>query len=516
MSHDLEKTTLSSFPKSYWLADSVPRFAPLTEDTETEVAVIGGGIVGVMAAYLLARAGKSVILVEAKDLLSGTTGHTTAKITAQHGLIYDALIRTFDEETARLYYDANMEGGWLIQEIAGNLDIDCQLESKDAVVFANGPNAVKKLQKEAKAYEQLSIDGVLSYGSENKLPFPVEAKLTMQNQAQFHPVQFLTPLLDEIEKNGGRIYDQTRALKVSKDGRTVETEHGSKLRCEHLVVATHYPFNDFDGFYLAKLSISRSYALAAKAARPLPEEMYISADTPTRSLRSIRDKDGEEWLLIAGDGHGAAKSETPMQNHYNNLEAFGRAWYGLEETDFHWSAQDMMTLDRVPYVGRMTSSLDNVFVATGFNKWGMAAGAVSAQLISDLILGRENAFADLFDPTRSKFKPRDIRQFVKKNVTVARDLVQTKVESPEKTIEELGRDEGGLVTVDGKKTGAYRDSDGQLHLVKPTCTHLGCGVRWNNAERSWDCPCHGSRFSYDGSVLNGPAVRPLDERQSSE
>lgn len=516
MSHDIEKTTLSSFPRSYWLAHPVPQFTSLTEHTETEVAVIGGGIVGVMTAYLLAKAGKSVVLVEAKDLLSGTTGHTTAKITAQHGLIYDALIRTFDEETARLYYDANMEGGWLIREIADNLDIDCQLESKDAVVFANAPNSVKKLQKEARAYEKLSIDGILSYGSENKLPFPVEAKLTMRNQAQFHPVQFLTPLLEEIERLGGRIYDQTRALKVSKNGKTVETEHGSKLHCEHLVVATHYPFNDFDGFYLAKLSISRSYALAAKVARPLQEEMYISADTPTRSLRPIRDRDGEEWLLIAGDGHGAAKSETPTQNHYSNLEAFGKAWYGLEETDYHWSAQDMMTLDRVPYVGRMTSFLDNVFVATGFNKWGMAAGAQSAQLISDLILGKENAFADLFDPTRSKMKPKDIQQFVKKNTSVARDLVMTKVESPEKTIEELGKDEGGLVTVDGKKAGAYRDSDGQLHLVKATCTHLGCGVRWNNAERSWDCPCHGSRFSYDGSVLNGPAVRPLDERESGE
>ena len=516
MSHDMHSTDLSSFPRSYWLTQPVPHFTALTEDTETEVGVVGGGIVGILTAYLLAKAGKSVVVIEAKEVLRGVTGHTTAKISAQHGLIYDNLIRTFGEDNARLYYEANMEGSRLIQDIAENLDIDCSLERKDAVVFASSQKSVKEIEKEARAYKALGIDGILAYGAIDDLPFPVEAALTMHHQAQFHPVQFLAPLLEEIERLGGRIYEQTRAVQLSKNGKAVLTEHGARLRCENVVVASHYPFNDFDGFYLAKLAISRSYALAAKVEGPIPQAMYISADAPTRSLRRIADDNGGERLLIAGDGHAAGKSETPTQNHYNNLEAFGRSWFGLKEADYHWSAQDMMTLDRVPYIGQMTASSPHVFVATGFNKWGMAAGALSAQLISDLILGRDNRFADLFDPTRSKMKAKDIQQFVKKNTTVAKDLVVTKAQQSEKTLDELNKDEGSLVTVDGRKAGAYRDTDGNLHIVKPTCTHLGCGVRWNNAERSWDCPCHGSRFSYEGDVLNGPALKPLDTLDADE
>lgn len=516
MNHEVHNTNLSSFPKSYWLAQPVPHFDALTKDIEAEVGVVGGGIVGILTAYLLAKAGKSVVLIEAKELVGGVTGHTTAKITAQHRLIYDDLIQTFGEDAARLYYEANMDGSRLIRDITEDLDIDCSLETKDAVVFASSRKSVKELEKEARAYEILGIDGVIAYGAENELPFPVEARLTMRNQAQFHPVQFLVPLIEEIEQLGGRIYEQTRAVKLSKDGKVMQTEHGAKVTCDDLVVASHYPFNDFNGFYVAKLAISRSYALAAEVEDPIPPAMYISADSPTRSLRSIADGKGGERLLIAGDGHPTGKSDTPTQNHYNNLNAFGESWFGLKETDYHWSAQDMMTLDRVPYIGRMTTDLDHVFVATGFNKWGMAAGALSAQLISDLILGKENRFADLFNPTRSKFKPRDIQQFVKKNTSVAKDLVMTKVESTEKTIDGLNKDEGGLVVVDGKKAGAYRDADGKLHLVKATCTHLGCGVRWNDAERTWDCPCHGSRYSYDGNVLNGPTVKPLDTLDSSE
>ena len=515
MSPDMHNN-LSSFPKSYWLTQNVSHFPALTEDIETEVAVVGGGIVGILTAYLAAKAGKSVVLIEGKELLRGATGHTTAKISAQHGLIYDDIIRTFDEEAARLYYEANMEGGRLIKEIAGDLDIDCGFEAKDAVVFANSPKAVKQIEKEARAYEQLDIDGRLAYGADDDLPFPVEASLTMREQAEFHPVQFLTPLLEEIERLGGRIYEQTRAVKLSKKGKVVHTEQGAELHCQKVVVASHYPFNDFDGFYVSKLAISRSYALAAKVEGPIPQAMYISADKPTRSLRSLTDAEGSQRLLIGGDSHAVGKSDTPTQSHYNNLEAFGKSWYGLKETDYHWSAQDMMTLDRVPYIGQMTASLPNVFVATGFNKWGMAAGALSAQLITDLITGKANRFEDLFDPTRSKMKSKDIQQFVKKNTAVAKDLVVTKTEQSDKTPNDLKRDEGGLVTVDGKKAGAYRDADGQLHIIKPTCTHLGCGVRWNNAERSWDCPCHGSRFSYDGKVLNGPALKPLDTLDADE
>ena len=499
------------FPKSYWLEHTIPNFPPMIEDEKTEVGIIGGGIVGIMTAYLLVKAGKQVVLIEGKEFLNGVTGHTTAKISAQHGLIYDELIQMFGEDAARLYYEANQEGLDLIREISQKLTIDCGLENKEAVVFASSEKSVKKIEAEARAYEALEIDGVLSYGNLDDLPFPVDAALTMRHQAQFHPVQFLSPLLEEIEKLGGLVYENTRAVQLSKDGSIVYMENGAQLACEQVVVATHYPFNDFNGLYFSKLSVERSYVIAAKVSNPVPAAMYLSADSPSRSLRSVIDSDGSKWLLIGGDNHQTGKSKAPTQTHYENLKVFGQKWYGLEKAPYRWSAQDMTTLDKVPYIGQMTASSENIYIATGFNKWGMAIGALAGQLITDSINEKPNRYTDLFNPLRSKLKGTALKEFTKKNTSVAKDFVATTTQRPDLTPEDLEMDEGGLVSVNGKKVGGYRDSKGQLHLVKTTCTHMGCGLRWNDAERSWDCACHGSRFSYQGDVLNGPAVKPLEK-----
>lgn len=497
---------LSRLPESYWRTHPVPNFPQMTTDGETEVGIIGAGIVGVITAYLLAKAGKQVTLIEAREVLSGVTGHTTAKITAQHGLIYDELIQTFSKSHAKLYYDANIAGLRLIQGLVEEEGIDCDFETKDATT-AKGALQIKK---EARAYRELGIKGVLTKDNLKDLPFATNAALTMPNQAQFHPVKFLTPLLKEIIRLGGKVYEQTRAIKI-KNSTTVQIENGTTLQCEKVVVATHYPFNDFNGFYFAKLSISRSYALAAQVAGPIPDGIYISADSPTRSLRSIPSENGERLLLIGGDSHPTGKSKTDTQQHYDNLANFGQKYFKVEDIPFHWSAQDMTTLDQVPYIGPMTGSSRDVLVATGFHKWGMAAGACAAQLLVDLIVGELNRYADLFDPTRGKFKLKDIQQFTVKNTVVGKDLLVTKAKRPDRVPDNLQLNEGGLVSVNGKKAGGYRDESGEVHLAKTTCTHMGCGLNWNDAEKSWDCPCHGSRFSYAGEVLNGPAVKPLEK-----
>lgn len=509
MDKDTQSSRHMPFPESYWLEHSVPAFSRLTEDTTTEVGVVGGGIVGIMTAYLLAKAGKQVSLVEARKLLNGVTGHTTAKITAQHNLLYDDLIQTFGEESARLYYEANRDGSELIQALVQELNIDCGLEKRDAVVFSTSDKYTQKIEAEARAYETLGIKGILSYGPIDELPFPVESALMMPNQAQFHPVQFLSFLIEEIIQMGGQIYEHTRAVQLSHARPTIEMENGTTVTCKKVVVATHYPFNDFDGLYLSKLSISRSYAIAAKIDAPVPQAMYISAESPSRSLRSITDKYGEDWLLIGGDDHQTGKSSSPTHSHYRNLEAFGERWFDLQEVSHYWSAQDMETLDQVPYISQMSNSSSVIFVATGFNKWGMAAGAMAGRLLTDSILELPNRYKALYNPLRSKMKMKDVQQFVKKNTSVAKDLVTTKVGRPSMTPDDLKLDQGGLVKVHGKKAGGYRDAHGELHLVDTSCTHMGCGIRWNDAERSWDCPCHGSRFTYKGDVLNGPAVEPL-------
>ncbi|GEK90303.1 Glycine/D-amino acid oxidase [Alkalibacterium putridalgicola] len=510
---------ISQFPNSYWHSHQRPHFSPLIQDESTEVAVIGGGIVGIVTAYLLAKAGKKVTLVEAREFFHGVTGHTTAKITAQHALIYNELIQTFGKEKARLYYEANRDGLDFIRETSKELNIDCDFEEKDAVVFASSAKGLKQIEKEARAYETLDINGTLTHGQLRDLPFETLAALTMPYQAQFHPVKYLKGLLDEVSRLGGQIYDRTRAVKLSKSDNTVTMENGAVLSYDEIVVASHYPFNDFDGLYFSKLSINRSYAIAGRINKPIPDGMYISAESPIRSLRSIPVENGNDLFLIGGDSHQTGKSNPPNQVHFENLLAFGKEWFELEEVEYHWSAQDMTTLDKVPYIGQMTRTSENVLVATGFNKWGMAMGVSAAKILTDIINGEENDYVELFDPTRNKLKGKDIQRFSKKNTSVGKNLLETKLQRPDKSPEDLDLDEGGLVSIGGKKLGGYRDENGELHLVKTTCSHMGCGLNWNNSERSWDCPCHGSRFSYSGDVLNGPAVKPLkkvDEKKSVE
>ena len=399
----------------------------------------------------------------------------------------------------------------MIKLISQQLSIACDLEERDASVFATSKKGKKQIEKEARAYGELGIDGIFTDGQVDELPFETTAAITMPAQAQFHPIKFLAPLLKEIERLGGEIYDHTRAVKVCKGKMRVHLENGAFLDCEKVVVATHYPFNDFNGLYFSKLEIKRSYAIAAKVNEAVPQGMYISAESPTRSLRSVQNESGEDYLLIGGDGHQTGKSTSDTYEHYRNLEDFGKNWFGLQDVPYHWSAQDMTTLDKVPYIGQMARSSEHVLVATGFNKWGMAIGVTAGQILADSILGKENDYRDFFDPTRGKFKKKDIARFTKKNSAVGKDLLASKIKRPDKPAEELTVDEGGLVTVDGKKVGGYRDANGHLHIVKTTCTHMGCGLDWNDAERSWDCSCHGSRFSYTGEVLNGPAVKPLEK-----
>ncbi|WP_373737138.1 FAD-dependent oxidoreductase [Jeotgalibaca porci] len=511
MSHESFSRSISDFPHSYWHTYPIPHHPPMDSDETTEVAVIGAGIIGIMTAYLLTKAGKRVTLIEAREVLSGVTGNTTAKISAQHALIYDELIQTFGKEKARLYFDANMDGLHLIQEVAAELNIDCDLEPKKAVLYATSEKGVQKIRKEVRAYQQLEIPGRFSMGPLQDLPFKTLAALTMPDQAQFHPVKFLVPLLDAIVASGGKIYERTRAVKC-QHATNIEMENGTVLKADKVVVATHFPFNDFKGFYFAKLEIKRSYGIAANVAGPIPDGMYISVEEPTRSLRSLPN--GQ--LLIGGDGHPTGKSNEDTQSHYQNLVAFGQEHFGLTDVMNHWSAQDMTTLDKMPYIGEMTKRTPDISVATGFNKWGMAAGAIAGKVLSDAILGNENSYTRLFDPTRPKLKLKDMQQFTKKNLAVGKDLLVSKAKRPDKTPEELAVDEGGLLSFNGQKLGGYRDKKGKLHLVKTTCTHLGCGLNWNDAERSWDCPCHGSRFSYEGAVLNGPAVKPLERVESSE
>jgi glycine/D-amino acid oxidase-like deaminating enzyme/nitrite reductase/ring-hydroxylating ferredoxin subunit len=498
---------LPQYPQSYWLASAeVPEFDQLTQDITVDVAVVGGGITGITLAYLLAKQGKRVALLEAGRLMNGTTGHTTAKITAQHDLIYDELIRHVGEEKARLYYLANHDALAFIRNIVEENRISCDLAEEDSIIYATSEDSVAKIDKEWKAYEKLGIPGKRL----DRIPLPIDVKaaLVMTDQARFHPVVYLLHLVQEIVKAGGQIYEFTTAMTVDHGtfSSKVKTKEGYIVECRDVASCSHFPFYGAGGFYFARMYPERSYAVAITREKDDPGGMYLSADNPVRSIRSVT-YDGEELLVVGGERHKTGQGTCTYQ-HYEALETFVRETFGLREIRYRWSAQDYTTLDKIPYIGRVVKDEQHAYIATGYRKWGMTHSTVAAQLLKDMILSVENRYEELYTPSRFHADP-SVKTFLEANTDVAKHLIGGKLEWIRRDPEQIAADEGAVVRMNGKRAGAYRDPGGTLHVVDTTCTHMGCEVEWNDAERTWDCPCHGSRFSFWGDVIEGPAKKPL-------
>ncbi|WP_282937004.1 FAD-dependent oxidoreductase [Paenibacillus sp. RC67] len=498
--------SLPQFPGSYWLrSTNIPQFPKLTDNLQADVAVIGGGITGITTAYLLAKRGMKVVVLNAGRILEGTTGSTTAKVTAQHDLIYNEFIAHFGEEKARLYYEANHEAIAFVKDTVAELDIDCQLNEEDAYVYTNLDEYVQKVQDEYKAYEKLGIPG--EYVDAAPLPFETKAAVLMKNQACFNPVPFLIRLTEEIIRMGGQIFEQTTVVESTLEKQSiVRTKHGPEVTCQYVVSASHFPFNDLKGFYFARLHAERSYVLAVRTKKAYPGGMYISAENPKRSLRSLLI-DGEPAVIIGGEGHKTGQGLCTFQ-YYEHLQQFGDETFGLREIVHRWSAQDIYTLDKMPYIGQQWPDVPNHFMATGYRKWGMTNSIAAAMLNTKLIVGEESPYKEVFTPQRFHADP-GIKTFIMQNANVAMNFAAGKMELTRRDPDELALDEGSVVQVNGKRAGAYRDSNGKLFVVDTTCTHMGCEVEWNEAERTWDCPCHGSRYSFKGDVIEGPAKEAL-------
>ncbi|MXQ55908.1 FAD-dependent oxidoreductase [Shimazuella alba] len=499
-------TQLPIYPEPYW-RDPNPfqSYFRLKGDSQTDVVVIGAGIAGITTAYLLSKEGKKVILLDAGKVGNGTTGHTTAKITAQHDVIYDELIQHFGSAKAEDYYQANMKAKKFIEDTIQQLAIDCDFKQEDAYLYTIEDANMEKLEKEAKAYETLGIKG--AYVDKLPLDLGQKAGLIMPNQAQFHPLRYLRSLLDQFIASGGQVFENTTVVDVEEgQSPAVITRDQHRIHCKQVVICSHFPCYDKGG-YFARLHADRSYVLAIKPEKSYPGGMYLSIDNPaTRSLREVTIH-GEQYVLVGGQSHKTGKGVCTME-HYEILEKFAKDTLGIKEYPYRWSAQDLITLDKVPYIGRLTAKHENIFVATGFRKWGMSHSTVSALLITDLIMERDNPYEALYDPSRFQADP-SLRTLIVENLDVAGSLVAGKVGLTFKEPADLNPDEGAIVMVGGEKCGAYRDVDGALHVVDATCTHLGCEVEWNHGDRTWDCPCHGSRYSTDGEVIEGPAEKPL-------
>ncbi len=502
---------MPNYPSPYWRDYvTLPSYPSIEENTQVDVAIVGAGITGITTAYLLTKAGLKVALIDAGKVINGTTGHTTAKISAQHGLIYHELIEHLGENQAKLYYEANKEAQSFISARINEYKIECDYSEEDAYVYSVTEESKQKIEKEYAAYQTLGIQGELV--QDLPLDLEIHNAVVMKNQAQFHPIKYLLPLLDFITANGGIIFEETPCLEeVADDGnRIVHTKNGPHISCQQVVACSHFPFYDGNGFYFARMYAERSYTVAIKAEKTFPGGMYLSADEPKRSLR-YTNLNGEKLLLIGGENHKTGQGEDTLQ-HYENLQQFAQEVFGIREFPYRWSAQDLMTLDKIPYIGNITKNKPNVYIATGFQKWGMTNGTLAANLISDLILNQPNRYTELYTPSRFKADP-SLKTFIKENTNVAYQFLDGKLGGDRLSLDQLSLDQGGVITFNGERTGAYKDKQGQMHLVDTTCTHLGCELDWNSGERSWDCPCHGSRFSYDGQVLEGPADQPLKKLQ---
>ena len=420
----------------------LPQFDTLRSDLRTDVLIIGGGLAGVLCAYKLTQAGVDCALVEANRIVGGITKNTTAKVTSQHGLIYDKLIREFGTNRARLYLEANQ--GALAEYRALCRTMDCDFTEKDAFVYSMGKQW--KLEREVKALDRLGFKAELT--EHIPLPFPVAGAVKFPRQAQFHPLKFIAAIARDL-----RIFEHTKVLELAP-GRAVT--HGGTISADKIIIATHFPLLNKHGGYFLKLYQHRSYVLALENA-PDVHGMYLDEDEKGLSFRNYGD-----LLLVGGGSHRTGKQGGCWQE----LERFTQKHYPDAQEAARWATQDCMTLDGVPYIGPYSRGTDGLYVVTGFNKWGMTSSMAAAAVLTDLVLGQKNPYAELFSPSRTMLRP------------------QLAVNTLESVL--------GLLTP-----------------TVPRCPHMGCALKWNQAEHSWDCPCHGSRFDGKGHLTDNPATGDL-------
>ena len=490
---------------SPWLAGlDAPSWPSLEGELETDFVVVGAGISGLTVASLLAKDGSTVAVLEGNQVGRGTTGHTTGKITSQHGLIYRDLIDRHGEEKAAAYARANEAAIRQVERTVEELGVDCSFQRLPAYVYTTDPDRKGDLEAESGAAQVLGLPASLT--TDIDLPFPVEMAVRFDDQALFDVGPYLMALATRLTSGTGQIFEGSRAVGISENGdRVTVRTTGGRVTARTAVVTTLIPFMDRSGFF-ARMTPSRGYGAAAVLDSGGLTGMHINVDSPTRSTRPW-ETDRGAGIVVVGEDH-AVGDKRARPARWGELERWARDHFDVGSFEYRWSSQDFITVDRLPYVGR-APLMRNTYVATGFGKWGLSNATAAAGLIADLISGTDNDLADVLTANRVG-DARTVGQTTMLNLHVARRLVGDRVQrlvAP--ALDTLDRGEGGLVRSGGDTIAAYRDPDDNLHCVSPTCTHLGCTVKWNHAEKSWDCPCHGSRFDIDGAVLDGPATKPL-------
>jgi glycine/D-amino acid oxidase-like deaminating enzyme/nitrite reductase/ring-hydroxylating ferredoxin subunit len=498
--------------KSLWIADSnKTNYPKLKRSEKTDICVIGGGITGTVTAYLLVKQGLNVIVLEKDKIGMGVTANSTAKLTSQHGLFYKYLLDNYGKKIAEKYLFSNEDGIKLAEKIINDEKLNCDYEKRDAYVFATSESELEKIKQE------LDVLNQLGYNSEfvENINIPVEncmGAVKFNNQAQFNSRKYTVELMSRVEQMGGKIYEDSKVVNIDKkDNSYIVSTEDSYITCNKVVICTHYPIKNFPGMYFAKMYQDKSYAIAVEIENnnELENGMFIKADSPVISFRTAKYKD-KRLLIIAGSGHKTGKPNQPIENSFVNLENYIKNYYPDAKVAFKWSTEDCISLDKIPYIGEFSKMLPNMYVATGFKKWGMSTSHVAAKIICDKIVGETNEYADVYKATR--FKPiKNINELGNILKESTNSLIVNKIKSAVCTVDELKHGDGGIVEIDGKKVGVYKREDGKIFKIKPVCKHLGCLLAWNNLEKTWDCPCHGSRYDYLGNIISEPTVKALEK-----
>ncbi|MBU9726968.1 FAD-dependent oxidoreductase [Diplocloster modestus] len=481
---------------SLWIKNSGKSkkdFPVLDQDLDTEAVVIGAGIAGILTAYHLVKQGIKVVVLEGNTVGSGTTSHTTAKITACHGLIYDRLLHQAGKKLAGCHAIANQKAILAYRDLIDSEQIDCGFEMLPCYLYTTGDTTALEAEYKAAASFGLPVSMVTS----TELPFPVTGAIRYEDQAQFHPLQFLWQLASHLN-----IYEHTMATKVKKN--TVYTSSGFQVHARHIIAATHYPFKNMPGLYFTRMHQERSYALAISGP-PALSGMYVNTSKNGCTFRSYGD-----YLIIGGGNHRSG--ENNQGGYYDRLRAEVRRLYPEAREQFHWSAQDCITLDGLPYIGRYSIFTPDLYLATGFQEWGMTSSMVAARLLTDLIIGQPNDCHDLYLPKRFD-ELFEFGNFANEIGHAVRGLIGRKAKKNALKIENLENGQGGVVEKDGELLGAYRDDEGNVSLVHLRCPHLGCTLSWNPDEKSWDCPCHGTRLDCKGNIISNPAIEDLNHTE---
>lgn len=524
--------------KSYWI-ESVENerkeFPSLNSDIEADVCIVGGGLTGLTTAYYLSKANMKVAILEKERICEQTSGLTTAKITSQHDLFYDYLIQSQGKEKAKQYLVANEKAIRDIEKIIKDENINCDFEKQSAYVYTTKVDEVEQIKKEVEAVNSLGLNA--KFVTDLRLPFKIQGAIEFENQAQFNPCKYAQGLVNAINSRV-RIFEKTKVIDVKKfkDNDTIEnketieydieiqkykdiseennkeikykviTENGHAITAKYVVLATHYPTINAPGYYFLKMYQEMSYLIGVETKEPLPKGMYINIGNPTLSIRIAQDN-GKALLLIGGNGHKTGERKD-ISGSYKYLEDIAKKYYKDTVIKYRWCTEDCISLDKIPYIGEFSNLMQHVYVGTGYKKWGMTSSNVAANIIVDKILGKENPYEDVFSSTRLEpiKNHKELGNMMKE---VATSWTIEKVKIPKEKLISLKKGTGGIVEFDDKKVGAYCDEDGKIYIIKPVCTHLGCELTWNNLEKTWDCPCHGSRFSYKGKSIYSPSIEDL-------